>query len=143
MINQDWAILLVIIVLFLIFSRQGQSALDNLLSTLCPLVYLLASGFYYLLSKKIIQQILMFLNFKKKEAESQKFHFQTQQSISLNLQINKLNFHTYPHNRHFHQDTYNISQLFHCLINFNFIFLLSRIKRCSLSFCCLFQNFIK
>ena len=40
--------------------------------------------------------------FKKKEAESQKFHFQTQQSISLNLQINKLNFRTYHHNRHFH-----------------------------------------
>jgi len=38
----------------------------------------------------------------KKKAESQKFHFQTQQSISLNLQINKLNFRTYPHNRHFH-----------------------------------------
>ena len=137
MINQDWAILLVIIVLFLIFSRQRQSALDNLLSTLCSLVYLLASGFYYLLSKKIIQQILMFLNLKKK-AESQKFHFQTQQSISLNLQINKLNFRTYPHNRHFHQDTYNISQLFHCLVNFIFIFLLSSIKRCFLSSCYLF-----
>ena len=40
--------------------------------------------------------------FKKKEAESQKFHFQTQQFISLNLQINELNFSTYPYNRHFH-----------------------------------------
>lgn len=38
----------------------------------------------------------------KKKAESQKFHFQTQQFISLNLQINELNFSTYPHNRHFH-----------------------------------------
>ena len=31
-----------------------------------------------------------------------KKNFQTQQFISLNLQINELNFRTYPHNRHFH-----------------------------------------
>ena len=142
MINQDWAILLVIIVLFLIFSRQGQSALDNLLSTLCPLVYLLASGFYYLLSKKNNTIDFNVSQFKKKSRIS-KIPLPNTTIHFTKFTINELNFRTYPHNRHFHQDTYHISQLFYCLINFIFIFLLSSIKRCSLSFCCLFQNFIK